>query len=249
MFRKFRRRRRRKTKWLLLALLATIVVVGACQAPGFLQAGLPDDGPRVATSQVAAQRFAEKVAAAGERATESKRLRITVTEAEVTSFLNIGSEMARQLQAIYGMDGLDQLDQLQREQALQNVEGLPEWAGSLETARGALGLELPDDRLRVAIQEPEVRFEPNGQIIVRGYAQLLLLRQPLRLVMAPRASAGQLVLDFVEGTLGPLSVPEGLVDLVGQCLARLILTGSEYVEVSRIEVADGSLTLSGRYLR
>jgi hypothetical protein len=247
MFRRFRRRS--KTRWLLIALLATVVVVGACQAPGFLQAELPDDGPRVTTSQAAAQRFAEKVAAAGERAAESKRLRITVTEAEVTSFLNIGSEMARQLQAIYGVDSLGQLDQLQREQALQNVEGLPEWVGSLETARGSLGLELPDDRLRVAIQEPEVRFERNGQIIVRGYAEVLVLRQPLRLVMAPRASAGELVLDFVEGSLGPLSVPKDLIDLVGQGLARLILTGSDYVEVSRIEVADGSLTLSGRYLQ
>jgi hypothetical protein len=247
MFRKVRRLG--KAKWLLVALLAIVVVLGACQAPGFLQAELPDDGPRVATSPAAAQRFAEKVAAAGERAAESKRLRMTVTEAEVTSFLNIGSEMARQLQAIYGVDSLAQLDQLQREQALQNVEGLPEWAGSLETARGTLGLELPDDRLRVKIQQPEVRFERNGQIIVRGYAEILVLRQPLRLVMAPRASAGELVLDFVEGTLGPLSVPEGLVDLVGKGLARLILAGSDYVEVSKIEVTDGSLTLSGRYLR
>jgi hypothetical protein len=247
MFPRFQRRR--KTKWLLIALLAIVAVVGAWQAPGFLQAELPDDGPRVATSQAAARSFAEKVAAAGERASESKRLRITITEAEVTSFLNIGSEMARQLQATYGVDSLTQLDQLQREQALQNAEGLPEWAALLERARGTLGLELPDDRLRVAIQEPEVRFEQNGQIVVRGYAELLVLRQPLRLVMAPRASAGELVLDFVEGTLGPLSVPEGLVDLVGQGLARLILTGSDYVEISKIEVADGSLTLSGRYLQ
>ena len=67
--------------------------------------------------------------------------------------------------------------------------------------------------------------------------------------MAPWPSAGELVLDFVEGTLEPLSVPEGLVDLVGQSLARLIRVGSEYVEVSMIEVTDGSLTLSGRHLR
>jgi hypothetical protein len=67
--------------------------------------------------------------------------------------------------------------------------------------------------------------------------------------MAPRAAAGELVLDFVEGTLGPLSVPEGIVDLVGKGLSRLILAGNDYVEVSKIEVADGSLTLSGQYLR
>jgi hypothetical protein len=44
-------------------------------------------------------------------------------------------------------------------------------------------------------------------------------------------------------------VPEGIVDLVGKGLAGLILAGNDYVEVSKIEVADGSLTLSGRYLR
>jgi hypothetical protein len=239
----------RKAKWLLVAVVVAVLALGACQAPGFLQAELPDDGPRVKTSQAAARRFAEKMAAAGERATESKRLRLTVTEKEVTSFLNIGSELAGQLQAAYGVDSLAQLEQLQRQQALQNAEGLPEWVGLLGRAQDTLGLDLPDANLRVRVQEPEVRFEGNGQMVVRGYAQLLSLRQPLRLVMAPRASQGELVLDFVEGDLGPLSVPEGLVDLVGKGLARLILAGHDYVEVSRIEVADGSLTLSGRYLR
>jgi hypothetical protein len=238
-----------KGKWLLLALLAVLLVVGACQAPGFLQADLPDDGARVATSQAAALRFAEKVANAGERATESKRLNVTVTEGEVTSFLNIGSTMTQQLQAIYGVDSLAQLSQSQRAQALQSVDGLPQWAGLLDRAQETLGFELPDGAWRVRIQEPEVRFERNGQIIVRGYAQAWILRQPLRLVMAPRTSEGELVLDFVEGTLGPLSVPEGLVDLAGKGLARLILAGNDYVEVSKVEVADGTLTLSGRYLR
>jgi len=53
----------------------------------------------------------------------------------------------------------------------------------------------------------------------------------------------------LEGTLGPVSVPETLVNLVGTGLAHLILAGSDYVEVSKIEVSDGLLTLDGRYLR
>jgi hypothetical protein len=137
----------------------------------------------------------------------------------------------------------------ERSQALRDVEGLEEWVGLLERAQTTLGLELPDGRLRLTIQEPEVRFERNGHIVVRGYAEALGLRQPLYLVMAPRASAGELILDFVEGTLGPVTVPESLVDLVGKGPAHLILAGSDYVQVSRIEVSDGLLTLSGRYLR
>jgi hypothetical protein len=94
-------------------------------------------------------------------------------------------------------DSLAQLEQIQREQALQELEGLPQWAGLLERAQGTLGLDLPDANLRIAIQEPEVRFERNGQIVVQAYAEVLSLHQLLRLVMAPHASQGELVLDFV----------------------------------------------------
>lgn len=131
----------------------------------------------------------------------------------------------------------------------KTLKGLPQWVGLLERARGTLGLQLPSGRLRVTIQEPEVRFHPNGHIVIRGYAAAPGVRQPLRLVMAPRASAGELVFDFVEGTLGPVSVPDTLVNLVGTGLAHLILAGSDYVEITKIEVSDGLLTLDGRYLR
>jgi hypothetical protein len=58
-----------------------------------------------------------------------------------------------------------------------------------------------------------------------------------------------LVLDFVEGKLGPIPVPEFLVDGLGAGLAKLILAGDRFVEISKIQVNPGSLTLSGRYLQ
>jgi hypothetical protein len=235
--------------WSFVLLLALALVLSACQAPGFLQAELPDDGPAIDTSPAAAQRFAEKVAAAGERAVETKRLNLTVSQKELTSFLSLGSQVAQQLQDAYGVSSLQELEQLQRQQGLANAEGLPDWVKTLQGAQERLGVDLPDLSLAVRIQEPEVYFRGNGQIIVRGYGQVLGQRLPLRLVLAPRAAEGELALDFVEGKLGPLSVPEGLVDLVGAGLARLILAGSDYVQVSKIQVADGSLTLSGRYLK
>jgi hypothetical protein len=58
-----------------------------------------------------------------------------------------------------------------------------------------------------------------------------------------------LVLDFVEGELGPVPIPEFLIDQIGSGLAKLILAGQAYVEVTQIQVGDGTLTLSGRYLQ
>ena len=238
-----------RRSWFFVLSLAVVLVLSACQPPAFLQGEMPDDGPPVATTPAAAQRFAEKVAAAGERAVETKRLNITVTQKEVTSFLNIGSQMAQQLQDTYGVSSLKELQQLQQQQGLARAAGLPDWVKTLQQAQENLGVDLPDLSLAVRVKDPEVYFRGNGQIIVRGYGQVLGLREPLRLVLAPRASKGELVLDFVEGTLGPVSVPEGLVDLVGKGLARLILAGSDYVQVSKIEVSGGSLTLRGRYLK
>jgi hypothetical protein len=223
------------------------LLLTACQAPDFLQSELPNDGPPVATSPAAAGRFAQKVVAAGERAADTKRFNLTVTQEEVTSFLNLGSQLAEQMQAAYGVDSLQELQALQGQQALQAMEGLPDWAKQLQGGQNSLGLDLPDLSLRVTIKEPEVYFKGNGQMIVRGYGEALGQQQALRLVLAPYASEGELALDFVEGNLGPVPVPEGVVDLVGKGLASLILVGRDYVEISKIQVSNGSLALSGRY--
>ena len=103
------------------------------------------------------------------------------------------------------------------------------------------------DFYKLAIEELEVRFKGNGHIVVRGYGQVRKLRQPLRVVVAPRASDGELVLDFVEGKLGPVPLPEPLFDLIGKALSRAILAGQDYAEIQEITVAEGTLTLRGRY--
>jgi hypothetical protein len=237
----------RTRTWLLsLALLSSLLLV-ACQTPEALQSELPNDGPPVATSPAAAGRFTQKVVAAGERAADTKRFNLTVSQEEVTSFLSLGSQLAEQMQSVYGVDSLQELQALQGQQALQAMEGLPDWAKQLQGGQNSLGLDLPELSFRVAVKEPEVYFKGNGQMIVRGYGEVLGQRQALRLVLAPHASKGELTLDFVEGNLGPVAVPEGVVDLVGQGLASLILVGRDYVDISKIEVGGGSLTLSGRY--
>ena len=75
---------------LLLSLAAAAaLLLAACQRPAFLRPKLPDDGPPIATSQEAALRFAEKVTQAGKTGAQTGNSTLTVTDVEVTSFLNI----------------------------------------------------------------------------------------------------------------------------------------------------------------
>jgi hypothetical protein len=227
-------------------LFTLLLALGACQQPELLQNELPDDGPPIATSPAQARRFVEKVTAAGESAATTKRLELAITQAEVTSFLNISAELAEQMRAMNART-LDELQQMQASPELQGSESLQGWLSFLQAQEGASRFGLSDLSLRVGIQEPQVYFKGNGHIIIRGYAELLGQRQPLRLVLAPQASQGELVLDFVEGKLGPLAVPEAIIDQIGTGLAKLILAGDELVKVSQIRVNDGTLTLSGGY--
>lgn len=241
-----------QTRVLAVALAAVLLLAG-CARPAFLQSELPDDGPPIQPTQEAALRFVEKVADAGQGGIQTGQTSITVTQAEVTSFLNIGAQIAEQLQQYQNIETLNDLAQIENIEGLQ-VEGLEgaalkRWQELARNREGAGSLRLPDLSLRLTIQEPQVYFKGNGQIIVRGYGQVRSVRQPLRIVIAPRAREGELVLDFVEGKLGPIPLPEGLFDLVGRALSKAILTGQEYAEISEITVSEGTLTLRGRYAR
>lgn len=228
----------------VLVLTVLVLLVSACQMPSFLQSELPEDGPAVAVSQGAALRFIEKLRSAGEQAAQSQRVSLSVTQEEVTSFLSIGSQLSEQLEAMQ-IQSMAQLEQLQDSPELAQFEGLEDWIGLLRGGEGVPNLSLSE--LGLSIQEPQVRFRGNGQMFISGYAQALGQRQGLRLVLAPRAAGGELVLDFVEGTLGPIPVPELIIDQIGLVLAKLILAGQDFVEISQIRVEEGRLTVSGAY--
>jgi hypothetical protein len=222
-------------------------LLSACQLPRVGQADLPDDGPPIATSQTAARQFVEKVTDAGLNGSKTGKFALTVTEEEVTSFVQIGAQLAEQLQEAKNLETLEDLAQIQDLEGLEGIEELEQWQELARRREGLPKIRLPDLSLRLGIQDPEVRFQANGQIVVRGYGQVRRMRQPLRAVVTPRASDGELVLDFVEGNLGPVPLPEGLFDLIGEGLAHVILLGQDYAEITLIDVLEGVLTISGRY--
>ena len=230
-------------------LLAAMLLAIACQCKqlGFLQAELPDDGPPVVVSMDAAKSYVEKVKAAGEIAEATKRLDLAVTQEEVTSFVSIGSEIADKLRE-QDVQSLEQLDGQELSPELQQIEGLQEWLELLQGQEDTPMFGLTDLASQLGVRELEVYFKAEGHIIIRGYVEAVGQRQPMRLVLAPQASDGQLVLDFVEGQVGPAPVPEVLMDQIGVGVANLLLAADEYVEVTEVSVTDGGFAIKADIL-
>ena len=62
------------------------------------------------------------------------------------------------------------------------------------------------------------------------------------------ALGGVLLLSVTLGvSLGPVSIPELLIDQLGLGLAKLLVAGQEYIAVTEIRVGDGTLTVRGAY--
>ncbi|MDQ4076831.1 MAG: hypothetical protein M3220_11380 [Chloroflexota bacterium] len=238
----------------LLVLFLVPLLLGGCGQAGVLQVEMPDDGPPVPVSQEAAVGFIRKSTTAAQSAANTGSATITITEGEVTSFLAVGIELAEKLQEVQNLENLENvsLQDLERLEGIAGIEGL----GNIEELQRVReereqlpnlpDLQLPDLSLRMTIKEPQVRFQDNGHITVRGYGELRGRRQPIRIVTAPHASQGELVLDFVEGNLGPVPIPGTVFDLIGSGIARAILAGQEYGEITEISVGDGVMTISGR---
>jgi hypothetical protein len=218
------------------------MLLTSCAGSGLLEAELPDDGPLPPTSTAAARRFAEKAVAAGESVGGAGYFTIDLTEEEVTSFLNIGVVLLQRFQSV----PLESVEQLQSIPELEGIDDLERWQELLDQRERLPDLGGGRLRLRLRIEEPAVHFRSNGHIIVRGSIRFMIVDLPVRIVAAPRASRGEIVLDFVEGQLGPVPMPEFVFDYLGRQLSRAILAGREYGEITEITVGDGVLTISGR---
>lgn len=237
------------TRRIQLALSALLATSLACSLPSLGEPELPDDGPPVAVSQQSAASFVTKVIAAGEQASSQQSVRFTVTEQEVTSALSYGAELAAYSQGGPVFEGLGALpvddlptDQLPPE--AQRFRDLTESLGGLTgNQEGSGGGLLPD--LRLKLEEPQVYFRAEGRMIMRGYGVLWRWRQPLRVVIAPRASQGELEFDFVEGQFGALPLPEFLFDPLGNLVGQALKAGQDYASITELTISDGVLTFAG----
>jgi len=223
-----------------LGLLLALMLAGCAAA----ESEFPDDGPAPPVSRDAALSFVRKALTAGKSAADTKTLLLTVTDAEVTSFLRIRAELTRELQAA-GSAQLDRIEGLE-DLGIGDIN-LDVWRDLIGTGDDAGPRFLP--QLRLGLYDPQVHFVADGRIIARGVLAVLTWERPVRLVIAPSASNGELVLDFVDGQIGRVRMPEFIFDLIGKGLAEVLLAGQAYAEITQIQVGSGTLTISGRYNR
>jgi len=239
------RRRSRVWRRVVVASVLGLVVFAGCRPANQSEKALPADGAPVEPTTEAALRFVEKVSLASRQGIESGQASLTVTQEELTSFLSIGSQISRQLQAVRPLQGsqltADRLGQL------EGIEGLEKWVELAQEREGLPPMRLPSAALRLTFRDAQVRFTGRGEIALLGYLRLLQWQQPVHLMVAPRATRGELVLDFVSGRVGPVRLPEFVFDPLGRELARVVLAGQAFAEITEISVQEGRLTVAGRY--
>lgn len=242
----------------LFVVFVPAILFAGCALNSGESAGLPDDGPPVPVSQDAAVRFAQKTMGATAQTESGDVMRFTVTQEEATSALWIGSLLfssSREkpdfqgIPALEGIKDVQDLNKILESQSNDVLDGseippqILDLLRNLNKERGE-GLDIPDIRLK--LEDPQVYFKGNGRIILRGVGHFLRWRLSMRVVIAPRASRGELVLDFVEGQIGSLPMPEFVFDPMGSLLSRVLLSGREYAEIIELKVEAGTLTFAGR---
>lgn len=245
--RRFPRLLGRRLRVFAFGLLIVVLSVTTCSF-GVDPATLTESyGDPVPASAEAAVRFAEKGATALEGISSNNSLRLTVSQSEATSALSLGM-MLPQLMMTLGRIPPEDIRSATDLDALR----VRVWEEE-EAARDSLLAAMPISQRLLAKLDPrirtgdvQVRFEGNGEVVVAGFVQAWSFRQPAMFVVAPRASSGALELRFVKGRLGRLPAPAFVFDALGQLIARAVLLGRDYAEVSELSVTDGSLTFAGR---
>lgn len=233
---------RGRRRWTLLSNLVLGMALILTGCAGAEETSLPDDGPPPPITRDAALRFVQKTLTAGQRAAASRTFAISLTDTEVTSFLNIRRELTRELEQV----GLNQLDQIEGLESLGGEEiDIDLWRALLGQREGSGGLRSL--RLRIGLKDTRVHFKGDGRLIARGEIALLRWGLPIRFVIAPHAAEGELTFDFIEGQVGSIGMPKMLFDLLGKGLAEVLVFVQAYAEITQIEVGAGTLAISGRY--
>lgn len=230
-----------------LGLLIVVSSVATCSFgvdPASLTAAYGDPVP---SSTEDAARVLTRGAEAIQGAPESRSLRLTMTESEATSALSLGLMLPELMRAAdrIPQEDIQQASDLEalRDRIWQEADAQRDEIAERVGFSQRVLMKL-DPKLRTG--DVQVRFEPSGEVVVAGYVQAWRFKQPGLFVVAPRASNGELSLDFVSGRLGRMPLPEFIFDWFGRLAASAVLLGREHAQVSEITVGDGTLTFEGR---
>ncbi len=241
------RNRRRLLKRFGWGAVIVVLSITTCSAGVDSSALTAEWGDPVPASTASAARVLTRGAEVLQQAPETGAVRLTITESEATSALSLGLMISDLMQAA----GRIPQEELQE---APDLEALREriWAAAEQqrqelAERSGLFSRLLirlDPRIRTG--DVQVRFEPTGEVVMAGFVQAWRFRLPGLFVFAPSAGRGTLDLDFVSGRLGRLPLPAFVFDLAGGMVARGILLGQGYAQISEISVSDGALTFAAR---
>ncbi len=96
------------------------------------------------------------------------------------------------------------------------------------------------------LQEPQIYFKGDGTVILRSIIDFQGQQQTIRVVARPTVANGSLQVDITEGSIGPVPVPETILNQVEGQLAEAILAGQTYARLDEIRVEEGTITLTGQ---
>lgn len=195
----------------------------------------------VASSPELAARFFRKVAAAVQAGIQTGRLDLSITEAEATSALEVGGQLVeiRQVMSTLSPEELNELDTPEEIRRAVDARHARPPSGFWGRVRYAL-----NPRLR--FRQGQVRFRPDGRVLVSGYAHAWSRRVPVHMDAVPTLEDGRLSMDFRETRLGRLRVPSWVLGGPAKLVTLVLGLGKDYASLQALEVADGRLSLSGR---
>jgi uncharacterized protein YpmS len=102
------------------------------------------------------------------------------------------------------------------------------------------------------IMDPQIYLR-DGQVQLRGTVHQSGFNLPLKVILEPYVnSQGQLYIQIISATLGPLSLPQSLQDQLSQelnkNLLRILGLDKTPVQIDSVDIGDGLLTVQGHYV-
>ncbi|MFW6083580.1 MAG: hypothetical protein ACODAA_00005, partial [Gemmatimonadota bacterium] len=194
-----------------------------------------------ATSPEAAARFFRKVATAVRRGVRTGRVQLSVTETEATSALEAMAQFA-EIRRIMSTSSPEELEELDTPEEIRRVMD----ARNEAPPEGLWGRVRYAMNPRLRFREAQVRFRPDGRVVVSGYAYAWSRRAPVFMDAVPTLEAGRLDLEFRETRLGRFEVPGRVLGGPADLLTLVLGLGRDYASLEALSVGNGRLTLSGR---
>ncbi len=109
-----------------------------------------------------------------------------------------------------------------------------------EEVTSFIALNMPSEES--GIENLQVHFR-DGRIYITGSIKVGPSTQKLFVKIRPSVENGQVALEFEEATLGPISLPDPIKELISEQILAAFNTDNQRAEIKSIRVDEGSITI------